>query len=83
MQGLSSTTTWAGALAWLTVATPRARRGELIGTAFGFAVLGAILGPLFGSIAHVVGIERAFAATGIVALGPDAAGLRCRRRSAA
>ncbi len=69
VQGLSSTTTWAGALAWLTVATPRARRGELIGTAFGFAVLGAILGPLFGSIAHVVSIEAAFAATGIVALG--------------
>ena len=69
VQGVSSTTTWAGALAWLTVATPRDRRGELIGTAFGFAVLGAILGPLFGSVADLVGIERAFVATGLVALG--------------
>ena len=68
VQGFSSTTTWAGALAWLTVATPRDRRGQVIGTAFGFAVLGAILGPLFGSVAHVVGIETAFAVTGVVAL---------------
>jgi MFS family permease len=68
VQGFSSTTTWAGALAWLTVATPRARRGQVIGTAFGFAVLGAILGPLFGSAADAVGIQTAFAATGVVAL---------------
>lgn len=68
VQGLSSTTTWAGALSWLTVVAPRSRRGELIGTAFGIAVLGAILGPLFGSIAHVVSIEATFAATGFVAL---------------
>jgi len=68
VQGCSSTVTWAGALAWLTVVAPRARRGELIGTAFGFAVLGAILGPLFGSVAHVVSIEAMFAGTGVVAL---------------
>jgi MFS family permease len=68
LQGFSSTTTWAGALAWLTTATPRDRRGQLIGTAFGFAVLGAILGPLFGSAADIVGIETAFVATGVVAL---------------
>jgi MFS family permease len=68
VQGFSSTVTWAGALAWLTVAAPRERRGQLIGTAFGFAVLGAILGPMFGSVAHLVGIEAAFAATGVVAV---------------
>jgi MFS family permease len=69
VQGFSSTTTWAGALAWLTVATSRERRGQTIGTAFGFAVLGAILGPLFGSLAHAVGIRAVFAVTGGVALG--------------
>jgi MFS family permease len=69
VQGFASTTTWAGALAWLTVVTPRDRRGEVIGTAFGFAVLGAILGPLFGSAADAIGIEVAFAVTGGVALG--------------
>ena len=67
VQGFSSTTTWAGALAWLTVATPRDRRGELIGTAFGAAVFGAILGPMFGAVAHAVGIGISFAAVGVVA----------------
>jgi len=54
-------------LAWLTVATPRERRGELIGTAFGAAVFGAILGPMFGAVAHAVGIGISFAAVGVVA----------------
>ena len=67
VQGFSSTTTWAGALAWLTVATPRERRGELIGTAFGAAVFGAILGPMFGAVADAVGIGVSFAAVGVVA----------------
>ena len=67
VQGLSSTTTWAGALAWLTVATPRERRGELIGTAFGAAVFGAILGPMFGAVADTVGIRLAFGTVGVAA----------------
>ena len=65
--GFSSTTTWAGALAWLTVATPRERRGELIGTAFGAAVFGAILGPMFGAVADAVSVRVSFAAVGVVA----------------
>ena len=67
VQGASSTTTWAGALAWLTVATPRERRGELIGIAFGAAVFGAILGPMFGAVADAVGIGASFAVVGGVA----------------
>ena len=39
VQGFSSTTTWAGALAWVTVAAPLSKRGEVIGTAFGAAVM--------------------------------------------
>jgi MFS family permease len=69
VQGFSSTTTWAGALAWLTVATPRSRRGELLGTAFGAAVFGAIVGPVFGALAHEVGIRAMFSAVGLVAAG--------------
>jgi MFS family permease len=61
LQGLSSTTTWAGALAWLTVETPAARRGQTLGTAFGVAVSGAILGPMFGAGADVIGVPAAFA----------------------
>jgi len=67
VQGASSTTTWAGALAWLTVATPRERRGELIGIAFGAAVFGAILGPMFGAIADAVSVRVFFASVGGVA----------------
>jgi MFS family permease len=68
VQGASSTTTWAGAFAWLTVATPRERRGELIGTAFAAAVFGAILGPMFGAVADAVGVRVAFVGVGAVAV---------------
>ena len=69
VQGFSSTTTWAGALAWIAVAAPASRRGEVIGTAFGVAVFGAIIGPMFGGVAEAVGIRLAFATLGVVALG--------------
>jgi MFS family permease len=69
LQGFASTTTWAGALAWLTVESPRDRRGQLLGTAFGAAVLGAILGPMFGAVADVVGIRASFATVGVCAIG--------------
>ena len=68
VQGLSSTVTWAGALAWLTVVSPRERRGELIGIAFGAAVFGAIVGPMFGAIAKELSIAATFSAVGLVAL---------------
>lgn len=68
VQGLSSTTTWAGALAWLAVAAPSSRRGAVIGTAFGAAIFGAVLGPMFGGIAELVGIRASFIAVGGVTL---------------
>ncbi len=74
VQGFSSTMTWAGALSWLTVSTPRARRGELLGTVFGIAVFGAILGPMFGAIGKTTGIGATFSAIGLVALGLALAG---------
>ena len=67
-QGAASTVTWAGALAWLTVASPRGRRGELIGYAFGAAVFGAILGPMFGAVADAVGVRLLFSVVGGIAL---------------
>jgi len=68
VQGLSSTTTWAGALAWIAVVAPREQRGEVIGTAFGAAVFGALLGPMFGGVAELVGIRASFAALGALSL---------------
>jgi MFS family permease len=66
VQGFSSTVTWAGALAWVSSAAPKERRGEALGIAFGAAVAGAILGPLFGGTAEAVGIRTSFATLGIV-----------------
>jgi MFS family permease len=68
VQGFSSTTTWAGALSWLTVASSRDKRGQLLGTVFGFAVLGAILGPTVGATADVIGIRSSFLAVSVTAL---------------
>jgi MFS family permease len=69
VQGFSSTTTWAGALAWISVSAPRDRRGEFLGTAFGAAVFGAVLGSVFGGVAEAVGIGLAFGTVGVVTLG--------------
>jgi MFS family permease len=66
-QGLSSATTWAGALAWVAVTVPRARRGQALGTVFGLAVLGFVVGPVFGGVADVVGIRGSFVAIALVA----------------
>jgi MFS family permease len=69
VQGFSSTTTWAGALAWISVSAPRERRGEFLGTAFGAAVFGAVLGSVFGGVAETVGVGLAFGTVGVVTLG--------------
>jgi predicted MFS family arabinose efflux permease len=68
-QGVGSALAWTGGLAWLVAAAPRGRRGELIGLAMGAAVGGALLGPVLGGAASIVGPALAFAAvaaTGVV-----------------
>ena len=65
VQGFSSTVTWAGALAWVSATTPRERRGEALGFAFGAAVAGAIIGPMFGGAADAIGIRTSFATLGV------------------
>lgn len=59
-QGIASAVTWSGALAWLTLSTPRERRGKILGTAFGFAVLGFIVGPVVGALAEQTSLEIVF-----------------------
>jgi MFS family permease len=68
VQGISSTATWAGALSWISIEAPRERRGEAIGTTFGVAVFGAVIGPVFGGVAKLAGIELSFAVVGAVVL---------------
>jgi MFS family permease len=60
LQGCGSGFTWAGAFAWLLAAAPRDRRGELIGTALGAAVFGALFGPVIGAAAAVIGRGAVF-----------------------
>jgi MFS family permease len=61
-QGFGSALCWTGALAWLISATPRQRRGEMIGIAMACAIGGALLGPVVGGLASEVGRAPTFGA---------------------
>jgi MFS family permease len=73
IQGVSSAITWAASLAWVAVSVPRVRRGQALGTVFGLAVFGFVLGPMLGGVADIVGIRPAFGAVAFVAAGLAAA----------
>jgi MFS family permease len=68
LQGLASSFTWTGALAWLVLASPAGRRGSLIGTAFAAAVGGALFGPVLGGVASVAGTGWSFGVVGVASL---------------
>ena len=67
VQGFSSATTWAGALAWVAVSVERERRGQALGTVFGLAVFGFVCGPMFGGVADLAGIRASFVGVAFVA----------------
>jgi MFS family permease len=67
VQGFGSAASWAGALAWLVGASPRERRGELIGTALGAAIVGGLLGPVLGGLADVTSSEATFSGVAVLA----------------
>ncbi len=73
VQGLSSATTWAGALAWVAVSVERKRRGQALGTVFGLAVLGFVCGPMLGGVADLAGVRASFAGVALVAAALAAA----------
>jgi len=68
IQGIASAVTWSGALAWLTLATPRARRGKALGIVFSFAVLGFIVGPAVGALGELTSVRATFIAIGFATL---------------
>jgi MFS family permease len=76
VQGLGSAFTWAGAFSWLLAASPRDRRGQLIGSAMGAAVFGALFGPVIGAAAALAGRTVIFAALAGLAVVLIAATLR-------
>ena len=75
-QGLGSALSWSGGLAWLVAATPRERRGEVLGAALGAAIVGSLLGPVVGALASVAGSRVTFSAVGVAAGLIALAGLR-------
>jgi MFS family permease len=65
-QGIGSSFSWSGGLAWVIATAPRERRGTLLGTTMGAAVFGALLGPVLGALAGVVGTRAAFLGVTVV-----------------
>jgi MFS family permease len=54
-QGVGSACAWKAALSWLVAAAPSGRRGQLIGTALGVAIAGALFGPVAGRLLRLCG----------------------------
>jgi predicted MFS family arabinose efflux permease len=68
LQGVAGALCWSGALAWLVASAPVDRRGALIGTAFGLAVAGSLLGPALGTAAEQFGDVLIFSLVAVAAV---------------
>jgi len=67
-EGFGSALSWVAAFTWLVNRAPESRRGEMIGTLLSAAVVGALLGPVLGSLAATFGIPLTFTAMAVLGL---------------
>jgi len=68
LQGTAGALCWASGIAWLVDVAPRRRRGEMIGIFSGASAAGAVLGPVVGGAAALIGRAEAFAGVAGLAL---------------
>jgi MFS family permease len=61
LQGAAAVLCWSAGIAWLVDAVPRERRGEMIGVVSSAGAAGAMIGPVVGGVAALVGRAGAFA----------------------
>jgi predicted MFS family arabinose efflux permease len=66
IQGIAGGVIWSAALAWLITAVAPHERGGAIGTAFGAATTGTVLGPVLGTVAVAGAGDWVFAAFGVL-----------------
>src|SRR5437763_8272049 len=71
IQGAGGSLLWAGGLVWLVASAAPEQRGEVVGSALGVGIAGALLGPVLGAAATVTSPELIFSliATVIALLG--------------
>jgi len=69
VQGIGGACSWAGAMGWLIGAAPAGRRGALIGSAMGAAIVGALFGPVLGAAADALGPRPVFSGVAVAGAG--------------
>lgn len=69
VQGTACGFVWGGGLTWAIAVAARERRGTVLGSVFGAATLGSLLGPVLGTLAAWAGTESVFSAVAVIAFG--------------
>jgi predicted MFS family arabinose efflux permease len=68
-QGVAGAALWTAAMVWLMEAAPVARRGQMLGFAFGVSEAGAVAGPAIGGVAAGAGRAGTFVAIAVLCVG--------------